>query len=111
MTDSEVGYKSPPRHTQFKPGNNANPIGRGARKGAKPREIVRKVLDRLETVSIGSKRTKLTRLERVVRKFGHDALRGNVESALFLLELRKYSEMIGDMRPIMFVITEDDLRL
>ena len=32
MTDYEVGYKKPPRHSQFKAGNRANPKGRGKRK-------------------------------------------------------------------------------
>jgi hypothetical protein len=32
MADYEVGYKKPPRHSQFKPGNRANPHGRGKRK-------------------------------------------------------------------------------
>jgi len=29
MSDYEVGYKKPPRHSQFKPGNRGNPKGRG----------------------------------------------------------------------------------
>jgi hypothetical protein len=29
MADYEVGYNKPPRHSQFKPGNCANPHGRG----------------------------------------------------------------------------------
>jgi hypothetical protein len=32
MADYEVGYKKPPRHSQFKKGNRANPHGRGKRK-------------------------------------------------------------------------------
>lgn len=29
-TDYEVGYKKPPKHTRFKPGQSGNPRGRGA---------------------------------------------------------------------------------
>ena len=40
MADYEVGYKKPPRHSQFKPGNRANPHGRGKRKLRTEAEIV-----------------------------------------------------------------------
>jgi hypothetical protein len=111
MTDDKVGYKSPPKHAQFKSGNNANPRGRGARTHSKPREIVQRILNRLETVSVGGRNTKVTRLERVVRRFGNDALKGSVESALLLLDLRKHAEEIGDMRPIVLIVSEDGMRL
>ena len=39
MTDYEVGYKKPPRHSQFKAGNRANPNGRGRRKVPTEAEI------------------------------------------------------------------------
>jgi hypothetical protein len=29
-SESEVGYGKPPKHTRFKPGNRANPLGAGA---------------------------------------------------------------------------------
>jgi hypothetical protein len=32
MADYETGYKKPPKHSQFKPGNRANPHGRRGRK-------------------------------------------------------------------------------
>ena len=111
MVDEESGYRCPPKNTQFKPGNNANPLGRGARKRLKPNQIVRKFLDRLETVSVGGKRTKMTVLQRLILRHGNDALKGNVESALLLLELRKYAENLGDTRPITIVIPEFMTRL
>jgi hypothetical protein len=111
VTDEKVGYKSPPKHAQFKPGNNANPRGRGVRKLPKQREIVQRILNQLETVSVGGRNTKVTRLERVVRRFGNEALKGSVESALLLLDLRKHAEEIGDMRPLIFIVAEEDMQL
>ena len=34
MPSYKVGYKKPPRASQFKPGNRCNPKGRGKRKFA-----------------------------------------------------------------------------
>jgi hypothetical protein len=42
MTDYEVGYKKPPRHSQFKVGNHANPKGRGARKRLSEADIMKR---------------------------------------------------------------------
>jgi len=106
MADEKSGYRRPPKHTRFQPGNNANPLGRGARKRLKPSQAVQKLLDRLETVSVGGKNTKMTRLQRVILRHGNDAVKGKVESALLLLELRKYADEIGDTRPITIVISE-----
>ena len=44
MADYEVGYKRPPRHSQFKPGNRANPHGRGKRAQRSETEIVNEVI-------------------------------------------------------------------
>jgi len=41
MADYEVGYKKPPRHSQFKAGNCANPRGRGKRKIPTEAEIIK----------------------------------------------------------------------
>ena len=45
MSDYEVGYKKPPRHSQFKPGNRCNPKGRGKRKVETEAETLKRVLN------------------------------------------------------------------
>jgi hypothetical protein len=47
MANYEVGYKKPPRHSQFKPGNRANPHGRGKRKLRTQAEIFNEVMNHL----------------------------------------------------------------
>jgi len=111
MVDDRVGYKCPPRHTQFKPGNNANPLGRGARTRLKHGQIIQTIINQRETVLVGGKKKKITRLERMVLRHGNDALRGNVDSALLLLALRKQAASFGDMRPITIVMTPEMNRL
>ena len=45
MFNYDVGYKKPPRHSQFKPGNRCNPKGRGKRKVETETEILKRVLN------------------------------------------------------------------
>lgn len=106
MTDEKTGYGNPPRHTRFKPGNRANPLGRGAKKPAKHSDVVKRLLHTLETVSVGGKKTKVTRLEAIVQRIGDDALRGNMESARALLRLRKCSIATNDFQRIIFLYSE-----
>ena len=110
MTDEKVGYGNPPRHTRFKPGNRANPLGRGAKKQPTHSEIVKRLLHTTETVSVGGRRTRITRLEAIVRRMGDEALHGNMESARDLLRLRKSSVAMEDFQKIIFETNEmDDL--
>ena len=45
MANYEVGYQKPPRHSQFKAGNRANPQGRGKRKVPTEGEIMKNVMN------------------------------------------------------------------
>ncbi len=110
MTDEKTCYANPPRDTRFKPGNRANPLGRGAKKRDKHSDVVKRLLHTFETVSVGGKKTKVTRLEAIVQRIGDDALRGNLESARALLRLRKCSIATNDFQRIIFLYSEmDDL--
>ncbi len=108
MTDEKVGYGNPPRDTRFKPGNRANPRGRGAKKQPKHSDIVKKLLHTTETVSIGGRKTKVTRLEAIVRRIGDEAMHGNMESARALLRLRRCSVAMEDFQQITYLYSEDD---
>jgi hypothetical protein len=47
MADDDVGYGKPPKHSRFKPGNNANPKGRPKRKPVAIADIIDNVLNGL----------------------------------------------------------------
>ena len=106
MTDEKAGYGNPPRHTRFKPGNRANPLGRGAKKQPKHADIVKRLLNKTETLSVGGKKTKVTRLEAIVQRIGDEAMRGNMESAKTLLRLRKCSVATEDFQKVIFLYDE-----
>ena len=110
MTDEKTGYRKPPRHTQFKPGNRTNPLGRGAKKQSKHFDVVKRLLHTPQAVLARGKSRKITRLGAMVNGIGENALRGDIESARLLLQLRKHSTAAEDFVPVIFIIDEmDDL--
>ena len=82
----EVGYKKPPKHTRFKPGQSGNPKGR-PKKAESLNTIVRENLTQKVTVrtSLGEKR--ITRIEAVIHKAVEQAMKGNPRAIAELLKL------------------------
>ena len=111
MTDEKVGYGNPPLHTRFKPGNRANPLGRGAKTQSNHSDILKRHLNTTETIFVGRKKTKITRLEAMVKRIGDDAVRGSIESASDLLGLRKCSVAMEDFQQITLRFGEVESRL
>jgi hypothetical protein len=82
--ENEVGYGSPPRAHQFKPGKSGNPRGRP--RGAKNEEtILRELLQHKVGINERGKTRKISLLEAVFRKVAEDCLKGNLKSLAFLL--------------------------
>jgi hypothetical protein len=85
-----VGYGHPPREHQFKPGQSGNPRGRP--KGAKNEAtILSETLNRKITKMEGGKTQKISVLNGVILRIAEDALKGNLRSAMFLLN--RYATM------------------
>jgi hypothetical protein len=87
--DYEVGYKKPPRHSQFKPGNRANPGGRGKRKRRTEAEIVHDIMTQSVTFVEGGKSKRAPRIKLMIKSLGAAALKGEVGAAEALLKIRK----------------------
>ena len=92
MTDYEVGYKKPPRHSQFKPGNRANPHGRGTRKVRREAEIVNEIMTAPVEYREGGKLKRAPRIELMIKSYGARALKGDVAAAEALLKIRENFE-------------------
>jgi hypothetical protein len=79
-----VGYGSPPREHQFRPGRSGNPRGRP--KGAKSEAtILRGLLNRKVDIRDGGTTRKITVLEAILLRFTQEALKGDTKSAAFML--------------------------
>jgi hypothetical protein len=96
MSDDDVGYGKPPKHSRFKPGNNANPTGRPKRTPAAIAEIIDNVLDGQAEYRERGRTKKATRRELTVKSHIRRALGGDLKSIEALLLLRAHAQTSGD---------------
>jgi len=88
----DVGYRKPPQHKQFKPGQSGNPRGRP--KGSKNEStILHGILHRTIKIQDGGRTRQVTILEAMLTRFAQDSLKGNVKSAAFLLN--RYGALVS----------------
>jgi len=109
MAEYEVGYKKPPRHSQFKPGNRANPHGRRGKK--KPRteaEIVHDVMNGLVDFREGVKSKRMRRIELLIKSCGTAALKGDIGAAEALLKIRTQFDKHRAIEPVVVVLSKRD---
>jgi Family of unknown function (DUF5681) len=84
--DYQVGYGRPPVEHRFKPGNRANPKGRG-KKTRNRKVVVREMLSELVKVNEGGVEKQMPALEVVIKKLLSQALKGDHRSALTIIGL------------------------
>ena len=84
--DDSVGYKKPPKHTQFQPGQSGNPNGRP--KGTKnlstdlDEELNQKIL-----VTEGGQQREVTKQRAMIKTLFAKAMQGNTQAAKALITL------------------------
>ena len=104
MSDYDVGYGKPPKHSQFKKGVCPNPAGRGKRRDRKVGEIMTKVWNTKTEFRDRGKVKKASRIELAIRRLVASAIKGDVASAAWLLKMRAHAEKYGDTGPTIFRI-------
>jgi hypothetical protein len=109
MADYEVGYKKPPRHSQFKPGNRANPHGRGKRKPRRQAEIVHDLMNGLVEFREGDKSKRARRIEIIIKCYGAAAVRGDVGAAETLLKIRADFDGNSAIDPVIIEMTQAEM--
>jgi Family of unknown function (DUF5681) len=109
MSDYEIGYKKPPRHSRFAPGNRANPHGRGKRKRRTEAEIVYEVMNGLAEFREGGKSKRAPRIEIMIKRYGAAALRGDVSAAETLLKIRASFEKHPAIEPVVLRLSKRHL--
>jgi hypothetical protein len=90
--DDRVGYRSPPKHSRFQPGQSGNPGGRPL--GVKSlSNIVRKIVGQKVTVTENGRTRRVPRLEAILLRAASEASRGDAASLRLLLQLaERYGE-------------------
>jgi len=92
--DYEVGYGKPPKHTQFKPGQSGNPLGRPKKKRTVD-DIIQKILQEEIMINGEKKSTK----ELFLRSMMKNAIKGNATATKLLLSLINDEAEIEDFTP------------
>ncbi len=89
MTDknkSEVGYKRPPKHSQFQPGQSGNPSGR-AKHTRNFQTDLRDELSSLTIVTESGRTIEVSKQRAVIKTFIAAAIGGDMRAATALLSL------------------------
>ena len=72
--DHRIGYRRPPRHSRFRPGQSGNPRGRPP--GVKSlSDIVRKIIGQKVTVTENGRARRIPRLEAILLRAAGEATR------------------------------------
>lgn len=82
-----VGYKRPPRHTQFKPGQSGNPNGRP--KGTRNLDTdLEEELSEKIVVNEGGRRLEISKQRSILKSLVSKALKGDTRAASILVNLK-----------------------
>jgi hypothetical protein len=86
LTEFEVGYRRPPKFSQYQPGQSGNPRGRpkGSRKVA---DILRELLNAKITITEHGVSRRSSRLEVMILQLSNDATRGDKRALKLILDL------------------------
>jgi Family of unknown function (DUF5681) len=91
-----VGYKKPPRHTQFEPGQSGNPRGRSKKAATLPDIFSKELRARVPIITNG-KRHKVSMLEAIVKQHLNKAASGDSKAAAIVFnQLRENKSDVGD---------------
>jgi hypothetical protein len=100
----KVGFKKPPEHTRFRPGQSGNPRGRPT--GSKNyRTIVGEVMNRKMRVKENGKLRNLSRGKIIITQLANEAMKGKPRQSEILLRLwqdyetAKSGETTGTLSP------------
>ena len=84
--EDRVGYRRPPRHSRFQPGQSGNPGGRPL--GVKSlSDIVRKIVGQKVTVTENGRTRRIPRIEAILLRAASEASRGDAASLRLVLQL------------------------
>ena len=111
-TDSyEVGYKKPPKHTQFQKGCRPPKSKRRPKKEFNLAELIRKELDKQIPVHENGRTTRMTIREYWVRRIITGAIEGKRRAQRTFVKIAKPAEAcLGDTRPNIFWLIDSEYK-
>ena len=85
--ETPVGYKTPPKHSQFKKGQSGNPAGR--RKAPPIHMLLQELLNEPVTVNTGGTKKQVSKKEAVLIRVINDAINGKPNAIRDIVYLLK----------------------
>jgi hypothetical protein len=82
-----VGYKKPPQHTQFKPGQSGNPHGRPKKVATFEEALRTELLAAVTVVQKDGKRRRISKQTAMLRQLINEAATGNLRAAMWISKL------------------------
>ena len=102
-SDYEVGYRRPPRHTQFKPGQSGNPKGRPKQRKSLA-ALLKDTLYEMVTVKVNGRPCRMPRIHAMVHTVVNKAIAGDAKARRDLLELvKRYPATVSHREPIRMI--------
>lgn len=96
--DYEVGYKKPPEHSRWKPGQSGNPKGR-PKKVKDFEKLLDIELSRTLRITEGGRQVALTKRELILKTLVNDALKGNLRALKMLLPFIVKQQTVEGFEP------------
>lgn len=96
MATDKAGYRNPPKHSRYKPGQSGNPKGRPKRKPNAVIDIIKDTLAAPIQYREQGRAKTITRAELGLRKLVDNAVRGDLAAAATVLRARTSAARLGD---------------
>ncbi len=94
----EVGYKKPPKHTQWKPGQSGNPKGRPKKSKDFEKLLDAELSQTLRIMENGEART-LSKRELIIKTLVTDALKGDLRALKLVLPFLVNQRVVEGFEP------------
>jgi replication-associated recombination protein RarA len=110
MSDYDIGFKKPPKHTQFQKGQSGNPKGRP--KGVKNIATdIKEELEEFVQIHEGQQVKTVTKQRALIKALLAKASKGDVRAAQTLLSLKAGVDQSDQEKDIQTWFTDDDLEI
>ncbi len=94
-SDYQVGYKRPPLHTRFKPGQSGNPNGRPAGR-PNHKTTIERVMNEKVSVREGEKTRHMTKFEAMLQAQTVKGMKGDARSTGVVINMMTRTGLLGD---------------